>query len=603
MVDFAVYFFICNIFISASVCILFATKKALGTRLSARIQYRLGFIVFAFLALPFIPFRIFHIFDFFNTLTGAQSHYTAAVTDGMTSRSLINTSNQVNDFAVSISRRIPSMAGYLLCFLWVAGICVMIILVWKSLSRLRKIINSSLPLQNSEIRNLYYNCLRQTGINLDIPIYSTAFLKSPVIVGLLKPRIYMPIHTISDYNADSIRFMLLHELQHFRHKDMIANYFINLSGILYWFNPFVRCALKEMKCEREIACDCSVLQMLTESEYKKYGNTLIDFAEKISAVNPFPFFTSMGGSKKQIQKRIANIAGYQKESHCQKMQSRLICLLVMAVFLTFLPVFPTYAGGRERYDFYEENKNITYIDLSPQFDKYRGSFVLYDSGKNVWTIYNKEAALEQIAPNSTYKIYDALLGLESGIITAEHSEMAWNGEDYPFDVWEANQDLCSAMRSSVNWYFQNIDNMAGLEKINLFLQKTDYGNKKTSDDTDLYWTDCSLKISPVEQVELLKKFYHNDFRFSDKNIDAVKKAILISNTPAAALSGKTGTGRVDGQDTNGWFIGYIEKSGHVYYFATNIQGTSDASGSAAAEISLSVLSGMGLWKDGQTNFS
>jgi len=62
-------------------------------------------------------------------------------------------------------------------------------------------------------------------------------------------------------------------------------------------------------------------------------------------------------------------------------------------------------------------KNISTIDLSNHFNGYQGSFVLYDTNQNAWNIFNIENAKERIAPNSTYKIYDALLGLESGIIT------------------------------------------------------------------------------------------------------------------------------------------------------------------------------------------
>lgn len=596
MVDFVVYFFICNIFISGFICVLFLVKKAFKTKLSSQMQYHLSFALFVILALPFIPFRIFDIFSWLNTLIGTHSDYMNPVTNEIAGSYLTGTSKQVNDFAVSVSHKAPSIISYILYCLWFAGICMMIFLAARSLFHLHRIIKSSLPLQNSEVRNLYYECLSETGIHLEIPIYSTAFLKSPVIVGFLKPRIYLPIHTISDYNAASMRFMLLHELQHFKHKDTVANYLINIAGILYWFNPFIWYALKDMRCEREIACDSSVLQMLQETEYENYGNTLINFAEKIS-LSPFPFVTGIGGNMKQIQKRILNISKYKKESHRQKIQSRLACILIIAIFLVLLPVLPTYASGQERYDFHEEDKDITYIDLSSEFDEYKGSFVLYDSNNDAWTIYNKDAALEQITPNSTYKIYDALLGLESGIITPEHSKMTWNGEDYPFDAWESDQNLSSAMHSSVNWYFQNIDNIVGMDNVKSYLQDIGYGNQQTSNDTDLYWTDFSLKISPIEQVELLKKFYHNTFGFNGKNINAIKDALLIANTPNGTLSGKTGTGRVDGQDTNGWFIGYIEKSGHVYYFATNIQSTSNATGSVATEISLSILSDMGLWKN------
>ncbi len=599
MTNFVIYFFICNLFISGIIFILFTTKKALQTKISHRMQYHLSFLLFALLMLPFLPIRSFPVFTWLNVIAGTFTEETNPTPQELSTSYLADTSKQVNDFAISVSHRAPSAVGNLLCLLWFIGIFIMIVFLIRSSLHLHKIIKSSLPLQNRKIRNLYYECLRETGIHVDIPVYSTAYLKSPAIVGFLKPRIFLPIHTISDEHAASIRLMIYHELQHLKHKDMAVNQLIILAGIVYWFNPFVWYALKEMKCERELACDSSVLQMLPETEFENYGNTLINFAEKISrknhSVSSFPFVAGIGGNRKQIRRRILNIANYKKETRPQKMQSRLACIFILAIFLVLIPVLPTYATGQNTYSFHEEGKRIIYQDFRSQFKGYQGSFVLYDSGKNAWTIYHKEAALEQITPNSTYKIYDALLGLESGIISPEHSKLAWNGEDYPFDAWKADQDLSSAMRSSVNWYFQTIDHKVGWKHVKSFLQEIGYGNQQIGNDMDLYWTDFSLKISPLEQVELLKKFYHNDFGFSYDNINAVKDSILLSRSPNGTLSGKTGTGRVDGQDTNGWFIGYIEKSGHVYYFATNIQGVSNANGSVATEISLSILSDMGLW--------
>ena len=140
----------------------------------------------------------------------------------------------------------------------------MIILVIKSSIRLQNLKKSALPLQNPEVRKLYHRCMKEMGINRNIHVYSTAFLKSPIIVGLLKPCIYLPIHLISDYNESDMRYMLLHELQHYKHKDAIANYLMNFAGVIYWFNPLVWYALKEMRNDREVACDTSVLKMLEE---------------------------------------------------------------------------------------------------------------------------------------------------------------------------------------------------------------------------------------------------------------------------------------------------------------------------------------------------
>ena len=72
-------------------------------------------------------------------------------------------------------------------------------------------------------------------------------------------------------------------------------------------------SLKEMKNDREVACDTSVLKLLDEDAYEDYGNTLINFTEKVS-LTPFPFATGISGSMKQMQKRIINIANYQPVS-------------------------------------------------------------------------------------------------------------------------------------------------------------------------------------------------------------------------------------------------------------------------------------------------
>ena len=121
-----------------------------------------------------------------------------------------------------------------------------------------------------------------------------------------------------------------------------------------------------------------------------------------------------------------------------------------------------------------------------------------------------------------------------------------------------------------------------------------------SADLSSYWMESSLEISPVEQVELLTKLQSNSFGFAPENIAAVKDAIRLSSSDAGTFYGKTGTGRINGKDVNGWFVGFVESADNTYFFATNIQSTGNATGSKASEISLSILSNMGIWKQSIT---
>ena len=92
------------------------------------------------------------------------------------------------------------------------------------------------------------------------------------------------------------------------------------------------------------------------------------------------------------------------------------------------------------------------------------------------------------------------------------------------------------------------------------------------------------------------KMYYNEFGFSQENIDTVKDSLVLSSGTDRILSGKTGTGMVNGQNVNGWFVGYVEVSENVYFFAANIQNEDNASGSAASDIALSVLGSFGIWQ-------
>ena len=94
----------------------------------------------------------------------------------------------------------------------------------------------------------------------------------------------------------------------------------------------------------------------------------------------------------------------------------------------------------------------------------------------------------------------------------------------------------------------------------------------------------------------MTKLYHNSFGFSLENINAVKGAICLSSSETGTLYGKTGTGRVDEQDVNGWFVGFIETADNTYFFAANIEADSEAAGSSAAEITMSILSDMNIWR-------
>ena len=599
MDEFITHFLLCNIVISIIIGIFLVSKWIFKNTLTSRMQYNLWYFLLVLLLTPFFPVQSKQFPDLFSWLNHMITSPAFQTVQNKTVNSPATpstTSDWMNEFTISVNSSTPTIIRCILLCVWIAGMFVMFVLALKSSLQLRSLKRSALPLQNTTIYKLYKQCLSEMKLTrTNIPIYSTAFLKTPIITGIFKPGIYMPIHLISDYHETDVRYILLHELQHYKHKDSLANYLMILTAILYWFNPIIWYALKEMRNDREIACDTSVLKMLDECDYEKYGNTLINFAEKISS-SPFPFAAGLGGNIKQIRRRIISIASYKNPSFHKKAIGIITFMLITAGIISFTPFISSYAAINNQYNWNYSSENITQTDLSSYFKNYEGSFVLFDSNRDSWIVYDMEHATHRISPDSTYKIYDALWGLEENIITPQNSLLMWNGKNYPFETWNSNQTLQSAMTSSVNWYFQAIDEQLASTNIRNYIQQIGYGNENVSGRLSTYWLESSLKISPVEQVKLLTKLQNNSLGFSSENINAVKDAICLSSSDAGTFYGKTGTGRVDGQDVNGWFIGYIETADNTYFFATNIGADSNATGANATEITMSILSDMNIWK-------
>lgn len=592
---FAMHFFICSLWISVITGLLIGAKYMLRRHLSCRMQYAFRLPVFLLLAMPFFSFRPANPIGLLPIL-GLWKQKTAA---GITSpfptfpiESGLNTSHWMNDFAVSSGHPTASIFPSLFLFVWIAGMFVMLFLAIKARIRLYRLECSALPLQNKAVRRLYRQCLEEMNIRRDIPVYSSAFFRSPIFVGLFRPKIYLPVPMLSGCDMKSIRYMLLHELQHYRHKDSLSNIFLCLARVIYWFHPVVLLALKEIRADKERACDSSVLQMLPSEEYICYGNTLINFAEKLSSP-AFLWANGMGGGMKQMKKRILNIADYRGQTKWQSLREKCLFALILLFFLESAARMPVYAS--QDFAALPPSRMTASVDLSTFFEGYDGCFALYDSKENQWLLYNKKQCAQRTAPESTYKIYSALLGLENKIITPDSTFMAWDGKPHAIEQWNKDQTLASAMQDSVNWYFQELDKRAGNEALKEFYAGLGYGNQDFSNGSSSFWLGSSLKISTIEQVELLRKLYHNEYHFSPENIQAVQNSIKLEEKPGGTLYGKTGTGNIDGENRNGWFIGYVETAQNTYFFATNIHSEANAGGQAASGITLEILREWGIF--------
>lgn len=239
-------------------------------------------------------------------------------------------------------------------------------------------------------------------------------------------------------------------------------------------------------------------------------------------------------------------------------------------------------------------EKYSYEDLSTYFNGYDGCFVLYDTQNNTYTIHNKEKSTKRLPPNSSFKIYNSLIGLESGVLKDENTMFKWDGTKHSIESWNRDHTLATAISNSVVWYYKILATQVGEKRMQEYIDKLGYGNKDISGGIDKFWLQSSIKISPMEQVELLRKLYSYELPFSKENIDIVKKIIILSEEDGTIFRGKTGGGMKGNNFINGWFVGYIEKDDKTYFFAANIEAEKEASGQNAKGITIKILKDKGL---------
>lgn len=587
---FFTYFIICLIVSSFTIIGIMLVRRIFQKQLSAKGQYDLWFLLVFALILPFIPVQLVP-FDYSNIVLDVNQSNGSSPSLNITEE--VQNSNWIQDYSISVNRSNLEYLNIMTAYIWIAGMLVMVALAVKAWLEVKKIKKTTYYLKNKDVQFLFEQCKKQLKISGNLVVGESRHVKSPMTFGLFRNYVVLPANFDQWLSLDEIRYIFLHELNHYKSKDIATNYLIVIFQIIYWFNPLVWVAFRKMRLDREIACDHAVLSSLDENCHKEYGITIINFIDKVSRQKDFVLANQFNSSKKQIKSRIERIASYTKESKLLKLKSTAVFIILGVFVASQVPLISAMANDNNHYDF--KSENTLYMDLSEHFSGYDGSFVLYDTKADQYQIYNKDKSTLRVSPNSTYKIYSALFGLESNLISGENSTIKWNGTQYPFDSWNSEQNLTTAMKHSVTWYFQELDKKNQAGNIHSYLKRINYGNSDMSGGINEFWLESSLKISPVEQVQLLKDLYTNQVGFKEKNIQTVKEAIKLEEKNNEVLSGKTGTGTVNGNDINGWFIGYIENRENTYFFATNIQNEENASGKKAAEITLSILKDKGIY--------
>lgn len=222
---------------------------------------------------------------------------------------------------------------YLAGWVWLIGLAAMLLYALVSYLRLRRRVSASIPLREN--------------------VYVCDDIASPFILGIVRPRIYLP-SALDEAQRGSV---LSHERAHLARRDHWWKPLGFALLAVYWFNPLLWLAYTLLCRDIELACDERVLRGMDAGQIKDYSSALLacSVPRRMLAACPLAF------GEVGVGARVKNALRYKKPAFWVVAASVAVCAVVAVCFLTN-PRTDTDAAGLVGF----HREQVTYADVTDE---------------------------------------------------------------------------------------------------------------------------------------------------------------------------------------------------------------------------------------------
>src|SRR6185436_5470497 len=167
----------------------------------------------------------------------------------------------------------------------------------------------------------------------------------PLVAGLVKPMILLPVALASSLAPDQLEALLAHELAHLRRFDLLVNLLQRVAEAFLFFHPAVWYVSRRISSERENCCDDSVLR--AGWGRVEYADALVRMAEVcaplrgVTGINAAAILAATGNNPSQFKRRILRLLGEQESLRLGVSRSAVVAILggILAVILAIPVLF------------------------------------------------------------------------------------------------------------------------------------------------------------------------------------------------------------------------------------------------------------------------
>ena len=226
-----------------------------------------------------------------------------------------------------------SVFGTLLCGVWLIGTAAGMVWSIAGLVRLQRLLQTVAVANNPLLTAAARWAADGVGLPSAIPIYHSNLLPAPVTFGLLHASIFVPTGLETSVEPDQLRAVIQHEAAHIARRDLWIGLLQRAVAIVYWWNPLIRLANRQLADLREHICDDIAIRELPEPE--AYAATLISLAERCSLRMPVPATLGIGSSPAgQLESRIRRIVSSRQERCLRLTRRAMVGVSAAAILMT-----------------------------------------------------------------------------------------------------------------------------------------------------------------------------------------------------------------------------------------------------------------------------
>lgn len=298
---------------------------------------------------------------------------------------------RINTFLKS---SIPTTRLTIMHLLGILWITVFMFLTMKFFIRFRrylKKINSYIETDSPQIVRISETVAKDFGIR-GLRVYQTNNTRVPLIVGLLKPRIILPV---MDYTDKELEFIFIHELTHWKNHDLWVKLLVEVISDFFWWNPLMCLLKRDLTQTLEIKCDLSVVgdkDTELRYEYLETIKRIIAFKPSHHEKATFPYTVSelSGSDEHELIQRTKVVLNYKCNPFAYKaVFGTVLCLMMFLFVLSYgFIIQPTYDAPNS------EIANGNYVESTPE-----NTYICKESDGTFWVYFDGEV-MEQIDPDS-----------------------------------------------------------------------------------------------------------------------------------------------------------------------------------------------------------